>query len=148
MAAAKRGRKQWFRVISANPGPSTRNLRCGSAATNLSAPILYERVTMPYLQNLTEPLAHRDPRAVDIWTRLTRFLMLGSECGTYYVQQRALTVENATAVIECLKTDGLRVVRTVVEISTSGRAPKNEPALFALRRRAAPISRAPGPLSQ
>ena len=93
---------------------------------------------MPYLQNLTEPLAHRDPRAVDIWTRLVRFLMLGSECGTYYVQQRALTLENAMAVIECLKTDGLRVVRTVVEISVAGRAPKNEPALFALALAASP----------
>src|ERR1022692_834108 len=92
---------------------------------------------MPYLQNLTEPLA-RDERAVDIWTRLVRVLMLGSECGTYHVQQRALTVENATAVIECLKTDGLRVVRTVVAISTSGRAPKNEPALFALALAASP----------
>ena len=128
----------WFRAISANPESSTRNLRCGSAVTNLSAPILYERAIMPYLQNLTEPLAHRDRQTTDIWTRLVRFLILGSEGGTYYVQQRALTVENGTAVIECLQTDGLRVVRTVVEISSSGRAPKNDPALFVLALAASP----------
>ncbi len=92
---------------------------------------------MRYLQNLID--THETPRreqpapwAVDNWTRLKRFLIFGSEGGTYYIQERALTVENATAAIECLKTDGLRVVRTVMEISTSSRAPKNEPALFVL----------------
>lgn len=93
---------------------------------------------MPYLQNLTEPLVHREEWKAHIWTRLTRFLMLGSEDGTYYVQQPALIVENPNAVLECLKTDGLRVVGTVVEISTSGRAPRNDPALFVLALAASP----------
>jgi 60 kDa SS-A/Ro ribonucleoprotein len=70
--------------------------------------------------------------AVDQWTRLDRFLVLGSEGGTYYVAERQLTRENAGALIECITTDGLRTVRRVVEISESGRAPKNDPALFAL----------------
>jgi 60 kDa SS-A/Ro ribonucleoprotein len=70
--------------------------------------------------------------AVDQWTRLERFLILGSEGGSYYIAERELTLENTNAIRECLKTDGARVVRTVVEISASGRAPKNDPALFVL----------------
>jgi len=70
--------------------------------------------------------------AVDRWTRLDRFLVLGTEGGTYYVAERQLTVENATAVAECIAQDGGRVVRRIVEISEAGRAPRNDPALFAL----------------
>jgi 60 kDa SS-A/Ro ribonucleoprotein len=90
------------------------------------------------LQNQTQPLAHRPMHTVDNWMRLARFLMLGSEDGTYYVQPRTLTVEHATAVVECLRTDGPRVVRTMVEISAAGRAPKNAPALFVLALAASP----------
>jgi 60 kDa SS-A/Ro ribonucleoprotein len=36
--------------------------------------------------------------AVDDWTRLARFLILGSECGTYYVREQALTLENLEAI--------------------------------------------------
>jgi len=70
--------------------------------------------------------------AVDRWGRLDRFLVLGSEGGTYHVGERQLTVENATAVAECIAGDGLRAVRRIVEVSEAGRAPKNDPALFAL----------------
>ncbi len=69
---------------------------------------------------------------VDKWTRLDRFLVLGSEGGTYYVGERQLTGENAVAVVECLTEDGPRLVRRIVELSVSGRAPRNDPALFAL----------------
>jgi 60 kDa SS-A/Ro ribonucleoprotein len=69
---------------------------------------------------------------VDDWTRLDRFLVLGSEQGTYYIQERALTQENAQAVIRCIDADGLRTVARIVEISQAGRAPKNDPAIFAL----------------
>ncbi len=70
--------------------------------------------------------------AVDGWTRLDRFLVLGSEGGTYYVGERELTLENAAAAADCLVEDGPRTVRRVVEVSTSGRAPRNDPALFVL----------------
>ena len=70
--------------------------------------------------------------AVDKWVRLDRFLVLGSEGGTFYVRERALTRENATAVAECITEDGARVVRRVAEVSAAGRAPKNDPALFVL----------------
>jgi len=70
--------------------------------------------------------------AVDSWTRLDRFLILGSDGGTFYVGERELTRECATSAIECVAEDGVRVVQRVVAVSRSGRAPKNDPALFVL----------------
>ena len=69
---------------------------------------------------------------VDDWMRLDRFLILGSEGGTYYITEKSLTVENAEAVGRCIDADGLRVVNRIVEVSEAGRAPKNDPAIFAL----------------
>lgn len=69
---------------------------------------------------------------VDPWDRLDRFLILGSAGGTYYVSERELTIENAQAVQALLAVDGPRVVRRIVEISETGRAPSNDPAIFAL----------------
>ncbi len=69
---------------------------------------------------------------VDDWKQLDRFLILGTEGGTYYVKERPLTLENAAAVVRCIQADGVRVVRRTVEISEAGRAPKNDPAIFVL----------------
>ena len=69
---------------------------------------------------------------VDNWSRLSRFLILGSEGGSYYVTERELTKQNAQAVLDCLAEDGLRTVQTIVAVSDEGRAPKNTPAIFAL----------------
>src|SRR5437868_3324769 len=41
--------------------------------------------------------------AVDDWKRLSRFLILGSEGGSYYATERKLTVENAEAVRRCIQ---------------------------------------------
>jgi 60 kDa SS-A/Ro ribonucleoprotein len=70
--------------------------------------------------------------AIDDWTRLDRFLILGSEGGSYYAGERALTRENAASVLRVIQVDGTRAVSRIVEISRGGRAPKNDPALFAL----------------
>src|SRR5256714_741619 len=70
--------------------------------------------------------------AVDAWTRLRRFLVLGSEGGSYYASEWSLTRENAKAVEECVREDGLRAVAEIARVSTEGRAPKNDPALYAL----------------
>jgi 60 kDa SS-A/Ro ribonucleoprotein len=70
--------------------------------------------------------------AVDDWKRLDRFLILGSEGGSYYATERKLTVENIEAVKRCVANDGPRTVHRIVEISDEGRAPKNDPALLAL----------------
>ncbi len=69
---------------------------------------------------------------LDCWGRLQRFLILGSEGGTYYVGERALTKQNYEALKQCAALDGPRTVNMVVSISESGRAPKNDPAIFAL----------------
>ncbi|MFO1057343.1 MAG: TROVE domain-containing protein [Dongiaceae bacterium] len=69
---------------------------------------------------------------VDDWIRFDRFLVLGAEGGSYYAGERALTRDNAAAVLRCIAADGARAVARIVAISESGRAPKNDPALFAL----------------
>ena len=69
---------------------------------------------------------------LDDWARLDRFLVLGSEGGTYYIGERELTIENASIVQRCLAADGLRTLARIVDISYSGRAPKNDPAIFSL----------------
>jgi hypothetical protein len=70
--------------------------------------------------------------AVDDWTRLRRFLVLGSEGGRYYASEWTPTRENATAVERCIRTDGRRAVAEIVRVSDEGRAPKSDPALFGL----------------
>jgi 60 kDa SS-A/Ro ribonucleoprotein len=70
--------------------------------------------------------------SVDDWVRLRRFLVLGSEGGSYYASERTLTLASAEAVARCVDEDGVRAVETIVEVSVAGRAPKNDPALFAL----------------
>ena len=69
---------------------------------------------------------------VNDWVRLDRFLVLGSEGGSFYASERALSLENAQAVLRAIGSDGPRAVARIVEISEAGRAPKNDPALFAL----------------
>lgn len=72
--------------------------------------------------------------AVTEWVQVERFLILGSEGGSYYVGEAALTIENTTAIQKILTDEaaGLRLVDLIVQISVSGRAIKNDPALYAL----------------
>lgn len=70
--------------------------------------------------------------AIDDWAQLDRFLILGSETGSYYVNAVQLTTENSQIVQKLMKTHGLKVVARIVEISVNNRAPKNDSALFAL----------------
>jgi 60 kDa SS-A/Ro ribonucleoprotein len=87
----------------------------------------------------SEPLAGQVPNsagghawAVDDWARLRRFLILGSAGGSYYASERKLTRENIAVVERCVASDGVRAVSEIVAVSDAGRAPKNDPALFAL----------------
>ncbi|HEY7036301.1 MAG TPA: TROVE domain-containing protein, partial [Thermomicrobiales bacterium] len=75
--------------------------------------------------------------AVDKWTRLARFLTLGSDGGTFYVGEHELTADNARVVADCLDEDPARTVAAIVAVSEAGRAPKQEPAIFALALAAA-----------
>ena len=74
---------------------------------------------------------------LDPWQRLMRFLVLGTEGGTYYISEQTLTRDNAQNALRCLAEDGPRFVRTVVDVSENGRAYKNDPAIFALALAAA-----------
>ena len=74
---------------------------------------------------------------LDEWKQLERFLILGSEGGTFYVSEKKLTAENANKVLLLLQKDGLKVVAKTVEMLTSGRAPKPDTAIFVLALAAA-----------
>ena len=69
---------------------------------------------------------------LDEWKQLERFLILGSEGGTFYVSEKKLTAVNANKILLLLKKDGVKVVEKTVEILKSGRAPKPDVAIFVL----------------
>lgn len=65
-------------------------------------------------------------------TRVHRFLTIGVEGGTYYTSERDLTQDNATVVLRAARDRGRWLVEQAVAISTAGRAPRQNPAIFAL----------------
>ena len=69
---------------------------------------------------------------VDKWAHLDRFLILGCESGTYYASAQTLTREHAMNVLSLIADQGEAVVQRTCEVSRSGRAPKNDPAIFVL----------------
>jgi 60 kDa SS-A/Ro ribonucleoprotein len=69
---------------------------------------------------------------LDPWKAFLRFLVLGTEGGTYYASETKLTREAAETTLACIEEDGPRAVKIIVEVSDAGRAPKNDPAIFAL----------------
>ena len=69
---------------------------------------------------------------LDKWGKLDRFLILGAEGGTYYVSEKKLVRANADNLLECLREDGVRAITRIIDVSESGKAPKNGPAIFAL----------------
>jgi len=69
--------------------------------------------------------------------RLRRFLVLGIDGGSYYASERVLTRANAEVVLAWARDRSGELVDEVVSISTSGRAPRNNAALFALAAAAA-----------
>lgn len=64
--------------------------------------------------------------------RLERFLILGTEGGTYYVDQKTLTKQNAEFVRKMIAQNERLVVDTVVDVSENARAFRNTPAIFTL----------------
>ena len=69
---------------------------------------------------------------VDDEVRLDRFLILGSEGGSYYAQERELTLDNTRAVQRRIESGGPDAVRQIQEVSRYRRAPRRSPTLFAL----------------
>jgi len=70
--------------------------------------------------------------SIDMWKRLDRFLILGTEGGTYYISQKELTKENALNYLSCLETDHVRTINQVVDVLSKGKAFKRNAGLFAL----------------
>jgi 60 kDa SS-A/Ro ribonucleoprotein len=65
-------------------------------------------------------------------TALERFLILGTDQPTYYASAKDLTEKGTALLTEMIRKDGQNVVRTIVDISTAGRAPKQDAGIYAL----------------
>jgi 60 kDa SS-A/Ro ribonucleoprotein len=63
---------------------------------------------------------------------LNRFLTIGTEGGTFYVNEKKLTRDNAALVIRMAEASRPELIDEVIAVSEAGRAPRNTPALFAL----------------
>jgi len=66
------------------------------------------------------------------WEQLDRFLILGTEGGTYYAGEGDLTRANAEVVGRCLKEDPERTIDRIAEVSVKALAPKNDYAILAM----------------
>jgi 60 kDa SS-A/Ro ribonucleoprotein len=65
-------------------------------------------------------------------SRLERFLILGTDGGTFYVSEEDLTKQNVDWLIKLIQTDSKLVMDTILDISKNGRALKNSAAIFTL----------------
>lgn len=65
-------------------------------------------------------------------SRLERFLILGTDGGTYYATEQDITEQNVSWLIELIQKDSGMVLSTVLSVSSNGRAYRNDAALFVL----------------
>lgn len=65
-------------------------------------------------------------------SRLERFLILGTDGGTYYVNEEDLTQQNVSWLEGLIRNDPAMVLSVVRDVSTSGRAYRNSAAIFVL----------------
>lgn len=71
--------------------------------------------------------------AIDDMKRFQRFLCLGVEGGTYYVEEKELALDNAKCIVRIIKGNEWRLaLDQLVKCSLDGRAAKQNPTLFAL----------------
>src|SRR5690349_8179267 len=64
--------------------------------------------------------------------RLTRFLVLGVDGGTYYVSEKELTSQNVSWLEKLIHESPELVLDVVLDVSTNGRAYRNSAAIFTL----------------
>ena len=69
---------------------------------------------------------------IDKWARLRRFLILGTDGGTFYASEKDHTLDNIAVVKECIATDPARTVLEAVDVSIRGLAKSNEPAIYVM----------------
>jgi len=103
-------------------------------------------VSNPYTRFLSTPVPQseqEDPRQVansaggfsfviDDKARLERFLILGTDGGTYYINERDLTKQNVDFLVDLIKRNGELVLETAHDISVEGRAYRNSAAIFVM----------------
>ena len=100
------------------------------AASDFPTPT-YE--TSPGLQGSTDAQGNVLAFTIPDEQRLMRFLVLGSESGTFYATESALTEQNATCVTNLINSGhGEMVVEKVVEVMRGGRAIRLNSALLTL----------------
>jgi 60 kDa SS-A/Ro ribonucleoprotein len=63
---------------------------------------------------------------------LDRMLIIGTQGGTFYVDERKLTAYNADRIIAMIEKDGKAVVDRTVEVSDQGLSYRNDAAIFVL----------------
>lgn len=97
-------------------------------ATHITTGNQSEQVRSDQIKNSTGGFVF----GLDIWQRLERFLILGSDANTYYATARALTRENAKVVEECWLENSFQTALMIKTISEEGRAAKNDATIFAL----------------
>lgn len=69
---------------------------------------------------------------IDDLGRFTRFLVTGVESGTYYASAPELAASSAAFVRDFVQRAPEAAINEIVAVSTDGRAPKQQPGLFAL----------------
>ncbi len=69
---------------------------------------------------------------VSEYDQLRRFLILGSEEGTYYANARDHSKLNAQVVIDMAARGDMALVDIILDVSLNGLAPRQQPSLFAL----------------
>lgn len=70
--------------------------------------------------------------AVSDKDRLERFLILGTDGGTYYASEQKLTEQNVSFVKNLIRSDERLVVDTLVSVAVNNRAAKNSPSIYTL----------------
>ncbi|CAJ0951042.1 unnamed protein product, partial [Mesorhabditis belari] len=71
--------------------------------------------------------------AVSDVTRVRRFLILGTDGGTYYSKEKTLRMENLSAMIKIIDQGNAHMILTEVRaISVAGRNPRQDPLMFTL----------------
>lgn len=70
--------------------------------------------------------------SLDKWEKLKRFLILGSEGGTYYVSAQSLTEQNCQNLFSCIQENGKLVVEEAARVNLDNLAPKTDSQIFAL----------------
>lgn len=112
---------------------STKNFYANAVTTKPSSTVTPQTSPLPGREaEMTRNNAGGFTFQLDVWGYLDRFLILGSDTPSYYASAQKLTKDAAKNVVNAIKADGIRTVNRIVEISTEGRAPKNDPAIFAL----------------